>query len=69
MEDRLKFADRVEEIPRIPRELKRKVFGKNRRDPLTHFRYQKEKMTREGATKTTIEDKDKDYIGVHRNRL
>jgi hypothetical protein len=35
MEDRLKFTDRVEDIPKIPRKLKRKLFGKNGRDPLT----------------------------------
>jgi hypothetical protein len=44
------------------------VFGKNGRDPLAHFHYQNEKITRDGTTKTTIEDEDKDHIGVHRNR-
>ena len=68
MEDRLKFTDLFEEIPRIPRKLKRKLFEKKGRDPLTHYLYQKEEMTRDGKTKTTIEDEDKDHIGVHRNR-
>jgi hypothetical protein len=61
MGDMLKFTDRFEEILRIPRKLKGKVFGKDGSDPLTHFRYQNEKMTRDGTTKTTIEDEDEDH--------
>jgi hypothetical protein len=63
MEDRLKFTDRVEEISRIPRKLKRKVFGKSRNYPSTHFRYRNEMMTRDGTTKTAIEDEEKTTLG------
>jgi hypothetical protein len=72
MEVRLKFTavpDRVEEIPKKPRKLKRKVFGKNGRDPFTNFRYQNE-TTGDGMTKTTIEDEEKTilvFIGTDRN--
>jgi hypothetical protein len=44
------------------------VYRENRRDPLTQFRYQNEMTPRDGTTKTTTEEEDKDHFGIHRIR-